>query len=263
MGAAASSPKRTPKRELTDIDEVEAAATSTVEETADEYDDFEFRSCDMSLAIRSLGVSFAEYADATDDFDAAEEASPPRDRHQFMTRIGASNDEHRRALAGLMDELLIDRPKAKVPSMQVDLVFDEDSRTTSFAVRPLTMKNVGLGDLHSVASHEFSSIQEGGNVVVPQQDPSPSPSPPVAAKAPPQAPPPGNMPHRRATAERDGMVERLEPGYEIRLPVTGQLLFTVTAFIASGGFGEVYVVTSAGSHVTRAMKRVSGSSFCT
>ena len=53
------------------------------------------------------------------------------------------------------------------------------------------------------------------------------------------------------------MVARLQQGYEIRLPLTGQLLFTVTAYIASGAMGEVYVVTSAGSHVKRAMKRVS------
>jgi hypothetical protein len=249
MGAAASSSKRASGHQ-SGIDEVDAAASTVEEPAADEYDD-EFRSCDMSLAIRSLGVSFAEYADATDDFAAAEHA--PRDRAQFMDRIGASNDEHRRALAALMDELLVDRPKAsKNPSMQVELVFDENSCTTSFAVRPLTMENVRLCDRHPVTSDEFGSIQEdGADADVPHQNVSPP------AERVPRAP--GIMPHlqKKATAEKDGMVARLQQGYEIRLPLTGQLLFTVTAYIASGAMGEVYVVTSAGSPVKRAMKRVS------
>jgi hypothetical protein len=64
---------------------------------------------------------------------------------------------------------------------------------------------------------------------------------------------------------------RLEEGYEIRLEEgmkhqsleEGQLLFTVDGFIDSGRVGEVYVVTSAGSHVKRAMTRVGGSSSFT
>ena len=120
---------------------------------------------------------------------------PPRDRAQFMDRIGASNDEHRRALAALMDELLVDRPKAsKNPSMQIELVFDENSCTTSFAVRPLTMENVRLCDRHPVTSDEFGSIQEyGADADVPQQNVSPP------AERVPQAP--GIMPHLKKKSD--------------------------------------------------------------
>ena len=54
---------------------------------------------------------------------------------------------------------------------------------------------------------------------------------------------------------------RLDKGYKIRLPRSGQVLFHVDAFIAQGNFGEVYKVSAPGSAHKYAMKRVRYAKF--
>ena len=201
---------------------------------------------EMSIAVQSLGTDFTEYATAIEEVDPED----VRDPNEYLDRIGVSNEEHRRALTVCAGELCENRKRSEMPSMRVEAVVDEKSQTSSLSIQPIirAMERASLHDggfQSCFLSSEFPSIEGQSTIKLASIDYGSLTADQLPARS-----------DVEAAAKAQKQVERYPDGYEVRLPVTGQLLFTVDKYIASGSFGEVYRVTSAASGVKRAMKRV-------